>query len=54
MATPKAEADLPYPTAIWLYAQGMAAVRQSRLDAAQVHLADLARAAADAVLCRPP
>lgn len=49
VATPKPEADLPYPTAIWHYAQGMAAVRQSRLDAAQEHLAELARAAADPV-----
>lgn len=49
VATPKPEADLPYPTAIWHYAQGMAAVRQSRLDAAQEHLTDLARSAADPV-----
>lgn len=49
VATPKPAADLPYPIAIWHYAQGMAAVRQSRLDAAQEHLAELARAAADPV-----
>lgn len=47
VATPQPEADLGYPTAIWHYAQGIAAVRQSRLDAAQKHLAALAAAAAD-------
>ncbi|MGQ0501130.1 MAG: hypothetical protein ACT4P0_00750 [Panacagrimonas sp.] len=49
VATPQPDADLGYPTAIWHYAQGIAAVRQSRLDAAQAHLAALAAAAADPV-----
>ncbi len=47
VAMPKPDADLEYPTAFWHYAQGMAAVRQARLDDAQAHLAELARASAD-------
>jgi tetratricopeptide (TPR) repeat protein len=39
--------DLPYVTAIWNYAQGVAAVRQSRLDDADRHLAALRPLAAD-------
>jgi len=39
--------DLPYVTAIWNYAQGMAAVRQNRLDDAGKHLVALAKLAAD-------
>jgi hypothetical protein len=39
--------ELPYPTAVWEYGQGMAAVRQGRLDAAEQHLAELMKAAAD-------
>jgi tetratricopeptide (TPR) repeat protein len=46
-ATPPPPADMPYPMAIWHFAQGMAAVEQQRLDAAQAHLAQLATAAAD-------
>jgi len=42
--------DLPYVTAIWHYAQGMAAVRQKRLDDADKHLKELAKGAADPVL----
>jgi len=49
VATPKPAADLPYPIAIWHYAQGMAAVRQGRLDEAQTHLAALAATAVDPV-----
>lgn len=49
VAAPAPEADLAYPTAIWHYAQGIAAVRQARLDAAQEHLGALATAAADPV-----
>ncbi|MCC2655098.1 MAG: tetratricopeptide repeat family protein [Panacagrimonas sp.] len=45
VAMPKPE--LPYPMAMWEYAQGMAAIRQGRLDAADQHLAELAKAAAD-------
>jgi tetratricopeptide (TPR) repeat protein len=44
---PNPAPDLPYVTAIWRYAQGMAAVRQKRLDDATAHLADLAKHAAD-------
>ncbi len=39
--------DLPYVTAIWHYAQAMAAVRQERLDDAQKHLDALRPIAAD-------
>ena len=39
--------DLPYPTAIWHYAQAMAAIRQQRLDDADGHLARLRPLAAD-------
>ena len=39
--------DLPYVTAIWRYAQGMAAVRQSRLDDAEGHYRELRKLAAD-------
>ena len=39
--------DLPYVTVIWNYAQGMAAVRQQRLDDAGRHLAALRLLAAD-------
>lgn len=49
VATPKPEGDLAYPAAMWHYAQGMAAVRQYRLDAAGEHLQALAAAAADPV-----
>src|SRR5690606_26618382 len=46
-SAPNPAADLPYVTAIWHYAQGMAAVRQSRLDDADRHLAALQPLAAD-------
>ena len=49
-ATPNPAPDLPYVTAIWHYAQGMAAVRQKRLDAADQHLQALTKAAADPVM----
>lgn len=49
VATPKPAEDLAYPTAIWHYAQGIAALHQARLDDAQVHLTALATAAADPV-----
>src|SRR5690606_14876664 len=39
--------DLPYVTAIWHYAQAIAAVRQGRLDDADGHLAVLRPLAAD-------
>lgn len=44
---PNPAPDLPYATAIWHYAQGMAAVRQGRSDAAYQHLAALRPLAAD-------
>lgn len=46
-ATPNPAEDLPYVTAIWHYAQAMAAVRQQRLDDAERHLAALRPLAAD-------
>ena len=39
--------DLPYVTAIWHYAQAMAAIRQERMDDADAHLAALRPLAAD-------
>ena len=47
---PNPAPDLPYVTAIWHYAQAMAAVRQKRLDEAQTHHAALAKLAADPVM----
>jgi tetratricopeptide (TPR) repeat protein len=44
---PNPAPDLPYVSAIWRYAQGMAAVRRQRLDDATTHLAELAKHAAD-------
>ena len=44
---PNPAPDLPYVTAIWHYAQAMADVRQSRLESATRHHAELARIAAD-------
>lgn len=46
-AAPNPAPDLPYVTAIWHYAQGMAAVRQNRLGDAQKHLDALRPLAAD-------
>ena len=45
--SPNPAPDLPYVTAIWHYAQGMAAVRQSRPEDADRHLAALRPLAAD-------
>jgi len=47
---PNPAPDLPYVTAIWHYAQGMAAVRQGRMDDARKHHDALAALAADPVL----
>ena len=47
VATPQPPDDMPYPVAIWHFAQGMAATNQQRLDQAQAHLAALTKAAAD-------
>jgi tetratricopeptide (TPR) repeat protein len=46
-STPKPGDDMPYPQALWHFAQGMAAVRTQRLDEAQQQLALLRKAAAD-------
>lgn len=46
-ALPNPAEDLPYVTAIWHYAQGMAALRQERMEAAGSHAAQLAAHAAD-------
>ena len=47
---PNPAEDLPYVSAVWRYAQGMAAVRQQRLEDAQAHLQALSALAADPVL----
>ena len=47
---PNPAPDLPYVTAIWHYAQGMAAVRQKRIKDAEMHLASLRKLAADPVM----
>ena len=47
VATPAPASDLPYMLAMWNYAQGIAAVRQGRIDLAKTHHAELARAVAD-------
>ncbi|MBE2292321.1 MAG: hypothetical protein IAF01_07315, partial [Xanthomonadaceae bacterium] len=47
VGVPNPGEDLPYVTAIWHYAQGMAAVRQARLGDAGRHLAALRPLAAD-------
>jgi tetratricopeptide (TPR) repeat protein len=49
-AKPNPAPDLPYVTAIWHYAQGMAAVRQQRYDDADRHVTALHAAAADPVI----
>ena len=47
---PNPAPDLPYVTAIWHYAQGMAAVRTDRLDDARKHHEALAKLAADPIM----
>lgn len=49
-ALPNPAEDLPYVTAIWHYAQGIAAVGQRRPSDAERHLAELRTRAADPVL----
>lgn len=44
VATPQPDADLAYKSAVWHYAQGLAATRQDRLDDAESHHAFLAEA----------
>jgi hypothetical protein len=48
--SPNPAPDLPYVTAIWSYAQGMAAIRQGRMEEAAKHHATLAKLAADPVM----
>lgn len=47
---PNPAPDLPYVSAIWHYAQGMAAIRRDRATDAQVHFDALAKIAADPAL----
>lgn len=47
VATPKPPAEMPYAVAIWEFAQGMAAVRQRRLEDAQAHWLALQAASRD-------
>ncbi|MGH8251769.1 MAG: hypothetical protein ACREVI_13925 [Steroidobacteraceae bacterium] len=47
---PKPADDLPYMQAMWNYAQGMAAARQGRIDAAKAHHAALLKATTDPVI----
>ncbi len=49
-ALPNPAPDLLYVSAIWRYAQGMAAVRQQRLPDADAHLAELSAIAANPAL----
>lgn len=51
-ALPNPAPDLPYVTAIWHYAQGIAAVRQARFDDAQKHLDALSPIANDPAMAR--
>ena len=46
-AAPRPDADLPYMVAMWHYAQGIAAVRQGRLDDALSHHAAVSAGAED-------
>jgi tetratricopeptide (TPR) repeat protein len=47
---PNPAPDLPYVTAIWSYAQAMAAIRQNRMEDANRHYAALAKLAADPIM----
>jgi len=49
-AKPNPAPDLPYVTAIWHYAEAMAAVRQKRMDDARKHHDELAKLAADPIM----
>ena len=49
-AAPNPAPDLPYVTAIWNYAQAMAAIRQNRIEDANLHYAALAKLAADPIM----
>ena len=47
---PNPAPDLPYVTAIWNYAQAMAAIRQGRMEDAKTHYAALSKLAADPIM----
>lgn len=47
VTTPKPPAEMPYAVAVWEFAQGMAAVRQRRLEDAQAHWVALEAASRD-------
>lgn len=47
VATPAPDADLPFMVAMWHYAQGIAAVRQGRIEQARMHHAAVAASATD-------
>ena len=49
-AAPNPAPDLPYVTAIWNYAQAMAAIRQGRKEDANTHYAALSKLAADPIM----
>jgi tetratricopeptide (TPR) repeat protein len=49
-AAPNPAPDLPYVTAIWNYAQAMAAIRQGRMEDANTHYAALSKLAADPIM----
>jgi tetratricopeptide (TPR) repeat protein len=49
---PNPAADLPYVTAIWSYAQALAAVRQDRIEDARRHYEQLAKLAADPAMAQ--
>jgi len=49
-ATPAPDADLPYMVAMWQYAQGVAAVRQGRIDQAKAYHGELLQAGSDPVI----
>ena len=49
-AAPNPAPDLPYVTAIWNYAQAMAAIRQGRMEDAKTHYAALSKLAADPIM----
>jgi tetratricopeptide (TPR) repeat protein len=47
LATPEPDEDLAFKSAIWHYAQGVAAIRKGRLDDAERHHGAVAKAATD-------
>ena len=50
LAVPEPEADLVYPRAAWHYAQGLAALRTGKTDAAEAHAAALRQTLASGAL----